>query len=199
MSPAREWKVNKNLDNSLTKLAEIKQEFGSSLSMADLIVLAGTTALNKASGSNVDIPFCSVGRVDDDKGQAWKLLEPRVRCVGIVNCRHFHPLCFSGQFGESVTLLKDYISVMGLSMKHFAALMGAGYSLGQSENCEGLFCNRLSFKSAATPSTSLSNKYFTDLLNNQWAKKSISGRKLYQVSKRSFKPFLQNIHVLVCW
>ena len=79
MSPAREWKVNKNLDNSLTKLAEIKQEFGSSLSMADLIVLAGTTALNKASDYNVDIPFCSVGRVDDDKGQAWRFLEPRVR------------------------------------------------------------------------------------------------------------------------
>ena len=88
---------------------------------------------------------------------------------------------FSGQYDESVTLLKDYISVMGLSMRHFAALMGAGYSLGQAENCDGLFCNRLSFKSPATASSSLSNKYFTDLLNNQWSETTVSGRKMYQV------------------
>ena len=91
---------------------------------------------------------------------------------------------FSGKFDESVSLLKDYISVMGLSMKHFAALMGAGYSLGQAENCEGLFCDRLSFKSNATPSTSLSNKYFTDLLNNQWSETTVAGRKMYQVNKK---------------
>ena len=82
LSPARDWQVNKNLNNSLAMLEEIKQEYGSSLSMADLIVLAGTTALNKAAGTKVDVPFCSVGRVDDDKGQAWRFLEPRVRYDG---------------------------------------------------------------------------------------------------------------------
>merc|ERR1719411_1031378 len=39
-SPAKDWEVNRNLDQAEAKLRNIKTEFGSSLSWADLFVLA---------------------------------------------------------------------------------------------------------------------------------------------------------------
>ena len=61
-------------------LEPVQEQFGSSLSMSDLIVLAGTTALDLAGG--LSLPFCTAGRVDllsPDEG--WKHLQPRVRSL----------------------------------------------------------------------------------------------------------------------
>merc|ERR1719232_1288971 len=152
-SPAKNWEVNRNLDQAEAKLRNIKTEFGSSLSWADLFVLAGTTAVEKAG--NIQVPFCGVGRVDDVAGDAWKFLKPRV----------------SGKFEESVNLLKDYIAVMGLTQRQFAALLGAGYCLGETENCSGLFCNRQSFNkkfssaSLSSEPATLSNVFLQELTN----------------------------------
>ena len=90
----------------------------------------------------------------------------------------------SGRFNETVELLKDYISVMGLSPRQFAALLGAGYSLGQADHCDGLFCRRNSFsKSPPQPSRLLSNVFFTDLLNHQWHKVNTPTRKMLKVGR----------------
>ena len=79
-------------------------------------------------------------------------------------------------------LLKDYISVMGLSPRQFAALLGAGYSLGQADHCDGLFCRRNSFsQSPPEPSRLLSNVFFTDLLNHQWRQVITPTRKMLKV------------------
>ena len=79
LAPASGWEVNVNLELTLSLLQPLLEEFSPALSWADLIVLAGTTALEKAS--NTAMPFCSVGRVDDQSGEAWRFLEPRVRSV----------------------------------------------------------------------------------------------------------------------
>ena len=78
--------MNKNIDATLDKLQTVKTEFGSALSWADLIVLAGTTALEQAiePSAGIEIPFCEAGRVDDTQGNAWKFLKPRVRYA--TNC-----------------------------------------------------------------------------------------------------------------
>ena len=99
-SPGRDWAVNTGLDSALAQLEPVKQEFGSPLSWADLIVLAGTTALEATMDQvtitccsqghcrchhchclQVSIPFCG-GRVDEDDeavaAEAWKRLEPRI-------------------------------------------------------------------------------------------------------------------------
>ena len=81
-------------------------------------------------------------------------------------------------------MLKDYISVMGLSLRQFSALLAAGYSLGQADHCDGLFCRRNSFsQSRHKPSRLLSNVFFTDLLNHQWQTVSTSTRKMFKVGK----------------
>ena len=95
-------------------------------------------------------------------------------------------LIFSGQWSETVDQLKDYISVMGLSPRQFAALVGAGYAVGDSASCDGLYCRRNSFSGSATAQTSLSNVFFNDLINNQWEETIVVDRQLYKVIKEEF-------------
>ena len=76
-SPGKDWEVNKNLDRALDLLSPVKARHGASLSWADLIILAGNTALELAG--NISLPFCTVGRVDAEDGGGWQFLYPRVR------------------------------------------------------------------------------------------------------------------------
>ena len=115
--------MNKNLDSALQLLSPIQAKHSQTgLTWADLIVLAGTTAL-EVTNNNLSLPFCA-GRVDDTEGRAWEYLEPRI----------------TGNFSDSLVRLKDYISVMGLTQREFAALLGAGHVIGEDRDCAGLYC-----------------------------------------------------------
>jgi catalase (peroxidase I) len=61
------------MDFALQVLAPVKEKFGPGLSWADLIVLAGTTALEEATGKQ--IPFCG-GRTDAANGEGSATLKP---------------------------------------------------------------------------------------------------------------------------
>ena len=79
--PATDWEVNTNLGPALDLLTPIMAKFQPALSWSDLIILAGTSALEVGAGpANTTIPFCSVGRVDIRAAdQGWKHLKPRIR------------------------------------------------------------------------------------------------------------------------
>ena len=64
-SPQKDWPVNINVENAIELLRPIKEIHGEKLSWADLIVLAGNTALEKAGGEQFD--FCA-GRTDATDG-----------------------------------------------------------------------------------------------------------------------------------
>merc|ERR1712142_817711 len=129
-SPQKDWPVNINVNNAIESLMPVKESHGHNLSWADLIVLAGNTALEKAGG------------------------------------KHF----------------KDYISIMGLTQREFTALIGAGYSVGDSGDCDGLFCRRDSFTGSKSVSTSLSNIFFKTLLSESWAAYTIpdTGKQMFK-------------------
>ena len=79
--PGSDWEVNTNLGPALDLLQPIMRRFQPALSWSDLIILAGTSALELA-GNLGNIPFCSVGRTDVRAAdQAWKHLKPRIRSV----------------------------------------------------------------------------------------------------------------------
>ncbi|MCU0328701.1 MAG: catalase/peroxidase HPI, partial [Chitinophagales bacterium] len=84
LAPMKDWEVNnpKQLDKVLKALEKIKKESGINISMADLIVLAGNTAIEKAAkneGYTIQIPF-TPGRGDATQEQtdieSFALLEP---------------------------------------------------------------------------------------------------------------------------
>ena len=163
-APQKNWPGYKNLDQVLMLLRPVKEAF-ESLSWSDLIILAGSTAIEKAGGRK--LKFCG-GRTDAMDGNGSEYLYPRI----------------VGDIRESVKHIKYYISVMGLLKKEFAALIGVGYAIGDSNNCDGLFCLRNSFY-GSTPSGSLSNIMFRDLLTNTWQKHSVQrkGKKVKMYKK----------------
>lgn len=87
LAPQKDWKVNNptQLATVLKKLEGIQKEFNSSgkqISLADLIVLAGSAAVEKAAkdgGFNVTVPF-TAGRGDASQKQtdveSFEVLEP---------------------------------------------------------------------------------------------------------------------------
>jgi catalase-peroxidase len=66
-----DWESHKGLESPLSALDTVKEEFGDSLTWADLIVLAGTVSVNSLGAG--DVPFKS-GRSDDVDGKAWDIL-----------------------------------------------------------------------------------------------------------------------------
>jgi len=90
LAPQKDWKVNNpvQLNKVLKKLESIQKEFnnaksgGKKVSMADLIVLAGSAGLEKAAkdgGLNIKVPF-TPGRMDASQAQtdvdSFNVLEP---------------------------------------------------------------------------------------------------------------------------
>jgi len=146
LSPQIDWQVNSGLDLPLSELAPIKQIYGDSLSWADLIILAGNTALEKQAEQSVSFNFCG-GRTDAEEDDGYSThLETKTP--------------------GNMTLLElnDYLMMKGFSARDFALLNAAGYAVGNIEPCEGFFCQRDPTDSMRP----LSNIFFTTLLSERW-------------------------------
>lgn len=153
--PQREWPVNVELDNALTLLQGVKDTYAE-LSWADLIVLAGTTALEEAGAPTMT--FCG-GRTDaaDDDNGAEFLTE------------NFAPMQASGSIVEQTLLFKRSVQMLGLTMREVTALMGA-HSLGKMHEA------RSGFDGAWTlDPTVFSNGYFVTLLTETWEPYTVPG------------------------
>lgn len=146
-SPEKEWQENEAMDKVLTLLQPIKNEFGSKLSWADLIVLAGTVALEDASGTTMD--FCA-GRSDAEDGLGSEYLAPR-------------------SFTDPALTLSEQRKLFWMSEREMVALQGRLRSVVQLE-MKGFN------GSYTTDPSELSNNYFKILLNNDWVKDSKVGQ-----------------------
>jgi len=101
-APQKDWSENIGTDQVLSLLKPVKDQFGDILSWADLIVLAGTTALEEASGLTYD--FCG-GRSDATDGLGWESLKG---------------LTYQDKFLE----FKDKAELMGMTAREMVALFG---------------------------------------------------------------------------
>ena len=164
LAPQKDWAVNQpeQLAAVLQALEGIQQEFnnaqadGKKVSLADLIVLGGCAAVERAAqqaGFKVVVPF-SPGRSDASQEQtdveAFAVLEPKAD-----GFRNYQQARFSVSAEE---LLIDRAQLLTLTAPEMTVLVGGlrvlGANFGQSPH--GVFTNR--------PET-LSNDFFVNLLD----------------------------------
>jgi catalase-peroxidase len=177
LEPQRSWEVNAGSQDVIATLEGIRQEFnaagGAQISLADLIVLAGSAAVEKAAkdgGVEVTVPF-HPGRTDATQEQtdveSFAVLEPRAD--GFRN--YLRP----GEKTQPEILLVDRAYMLDLTAPEMTVLVGGLRSLGN--NVAGTAHGVLTDK----PGT-LSNDFFANLLSpgTKW-KASESGEHVYEI------------------
>jgi catalase-peroxidase len=162
LDPQRSWEVNnpKQLSRVLAKLEDIKGtlgEGGTSVSIADLIVLGGVAAVEKAAadgGVPVEVRF-TPGRVDASQEQtdveSFAYLEPRFD--GFRNYDSGAPTQLPLEHH-----LVDRAELLGLSAPELTALIGGLRVLGTNHDNSslGVFTDQVGV---------LTNDYFVNLLD----------------------------------
>ncbi len=132
LEPQLGWAVNEGVRDVLPVLERVKDEFesatGAKVSLADLIVLGGTAAVEKAAadaGVSITVPF-SPGRTDASQEQTdvenFRWLEPRAD--------GFRNWVKPGSKLQPETLLLDRASMLDLTAKEMTVLVGGLRVLG---------------------------------------------------------------------
>jgi catalase-peroxidase len=178
LAPQKDWEVNQpaELGKVLGKLEAIQKEFNAQggkkkISLADLIVLAGSAAVEKAAkdgGTEVKVPF-TPGRMDASQEQtdaaSFAPLEPRADGFrNYISGKH--------QFMQPEEALVDRAQLLTLSGPEMTVLVGGlrvlGANAGKSKH--GVFTSK--------PET-LTNDFFVNLLDmrTQWSE---AGKGVYE-------------------
>jgi catalase-peroxidase len=165
LSPQKDWEVNQpaELKTVLQKLEAIQKESGKKVSLADLIVLGGCAAVEKAAkdaGVDVKVPF-TPGRADASQDQtdveSFAPLEPRADGFRNYVSSKKH------QFMAPEEALVDRAQLLRLTGPELTVLVGGlrvlGANAGRSKH--GVFTKK--------PET-LTNDFFVNLLDmsTQW-------------------------------
>ncbi len=167
LEPQRSWEANNpaELSKVLAKLGEIQSSFNAGatkISLADLIVLGGAAAIEKASGNAVTVPF-TPGRTDATAAQtdaaSFAFLEPHAD-----GFRNFKK---SAVNQSAEFLLVDRASLLNLTAPEMTVLVGGFRVLGANAGGStiGVF---------TTKPGELSNDFFINLLAQdiEWAPKA---------------------------
>src|SRR5579885_2721773 len=171
LSPQKDWEVNEpaQLKNVLQKLEAIQKEFnasakgGKKISLADLIVLAGGAAIEKAAkdaGTELKVPF-TPGRMDASQEQtdadSFAPLEPRADAF-----RNY--IGSKQQFMMPEEAMVDRAALLTLTGPEMTVLIGGLRVLGANAkgSKHGVFTKRVG---------ALTNDFFVNLLtmDNEWA------------------------------
>jgi len=168
LEPQKDWEANQpaELAKVLAKLETIQKEFnggGKKVSLADLIVLGGSAAVEEAAkkaGHDVKVPFAP-GRTDATQEQtdahSFAVLEPVAD--------GFRNYIRKGQEGSAAELLVDKANLLTLTAPELTVLVGGLRALNANygQSAHGVFTRR--------PGT-LTNDFFVNLLDmgTKWQK-----------------------------
>jgi catalase-peroxidase len=162
LAPQKDWEVNSTagLDTVLPALETIQADFngsasgGKKVSLADLIVLGGSAAIEKAAkdaGFDVTVPFAP-GRTDASQEQtdveAFEVLEPRAD--------GFRNYIRAGEKAPVERLLVEKAYFLNLTAPEMTVLIGGLRALGNGGTKHGVFTDK--------PGT-LTNDFFVNLLD----------------------------------
>jgi catalase-peroxidase len=174
LAPQKDWQVNNpgEVAKVLQRLEGIQAEYNAKsgkkkVSLADLIVLGGNAAIEKAAkdgGFNVQVPF-TPGRTDASQAQtdiaSFVVLEP--------SADGFRNYFRAGQRVSPTAMLVERANLLTLTVPEMTVLVGGMRSLNANagQSAQGVFTDR--------PGT-LSNDFFVNLLDmsTNWTKSSTS-------------------------
>jgi catalase-peroxidase len=180
LEPQRSWEVNQpaELAKVLEVLEQVRTDFnagesGAKISLADLIVLGGSAAVEQAArnaGHDVTVPF-RPGRTDATQDQtdteSFAVLEPRAD--GFRNYLH------ADEKLEPETLLLDRAYLLNLTAPEMTVLVGGLRALGTNagSSSHGVLTGR---------TEALTNDFFVNLLaaGTEW-KASESAEHVYEI------------------
>ena len=183
LAPQKDWPANTpaELERVLATLAEVQQAFnegarGRQISLADVIVLGGAAAIEKAAadaGHEVDVPFIP-GRADASAAEtdvdSFAVLEPRAD-----GFRNFYA---DGHRMGPTQALVERANLLSLTVPEMTVLVGGLRALDANANgvAHGVFTDR--------PET-LTNDFFVNLLDMStvWNRGESAG--LYEGRDRS--------------
>ncbi|XOV80479.1 MAG: catalase/peroxidase HPI [Aestuariibacter sp.] len=165
LAPQKDWAVNtpEELSLVLTVLGDIRDDFNSGMfsstkiSMADMIVLAGAAAIEKAAkdaGHNITVPFVP-GRADATREQtdvtSFALLEPKADAF-----RNYFDK--EESYRAPAEMLVDKADQLNLTVPEMTVLLGGMRTLGANTDGSkhGVFTERTG---------QLSNDFFVHLLD----------------------------------
>jgi catalase-peroxidase len=177
LAPEKDWAVNspEELGKVLAKLESIQKDFNkgsAQVSLADLIVLGGVAAVEKAAkdgGHSVKVPF-TPGRTDASSEEtdvsSFAYLEPKADAF-----RNYYS---DASLMSPAQMLVERADMLRLSVPEMTVLLGGMRVLGANEpsNKEGIL--------TAKPGV-LTNDFFVNLLDmsTKW-QKSASTERLYE-------------------
>ena len=175
LAPQKDWAINNpaELSKALNKLKRIQTSFNKSLnggkkvSLADVIVLGGAAAIEKAAnkgGVKVSVAF-KPGRMDATQTQtdvkSFAALEPTADAF-----RNY----YSASYGTPTEMLVEKADLLTLTAPEMTVLVGGMRSLGANmgSSKHGVMTNRTG---------TLSNDFFVNLLDmsTKWSKSTTEG------------------------
>jgi catalase-peroxidase len=184
LAPQKDWEVNQpaELATVLQTLERVQQDFngartgGTRVSLADLIVLGGCAAVEKAArdaGHDVTVPFAP-GRTDASQDQtdvdSFTVLEPRAD--------GFRNYLRAGEKLPPETLLLDRANLLTLTAPEMTVLVGGMRALGATAggSPHGVFTDR--------PGV-LTNDFFVNLLDMGTEWKTSATENVYEGRDRA--------------
>ena len=178
LDPQKGWEANdpEELARVLDALEKIKADAGSKVSMADLIVLGGAAAIEKAAsdaGHEITVPF-RPGRGDATQEmtdvESFAVLEPKADAF-----RNYYD---DGAYGAPTQMLVEKADLLTLTVPEMTALIGGMRALGANAggSKHGVFTDQPG---------QLSNDFFVNLLDisTTWAPSQTEG--VYEGRDRS--------------
>ena len=170
LAPQKDWAANdpQELGKVLTTLEKVKADAGSKISMADLIVLGGTAAIEKAAkdaGHDVSVPF-TPGRGDATPemtdAASFDVLEPKADAF-----RNYYN---DEAYGSATDMLVEKADLLTLTAPEMTALVGGMRAIGANAGGakHGVFTDKPG---------QLSNDFFVNLLDmsTKWAPAETEG------------------------
>ncbi len=178
LEPQRNWAINEpfELATVLTTLETIRKDFGKTVSMADMIVLGGSAAVEKAAKDasyDITVPF-TPGRMDatqeDTDVESFAPLEPRAD--------GFRNYLSGRQWMKPEEELIDRADLLTLTAPEMTVLLGGlrvlGTNVGSSKH--GVFTDRVGV---------LTNDFFVNLLDMTYVWQQLDDEGVYECCERA--------------